>query len=146
MKRKLLFAGIAGIAVFSLIVFWNSRFLGNAYHVHQNFHDTAKFSGAEQTEAAESVKKKFRDFHGCTLTDLWYDVKMDYPADSVETSDQSFIPKGTKGKNIMLLLSNFRTPVGGSATMQPDTVMSNYQWWLIRDSRGKWEVVSYGYG
>lgn len=93
-----------------------------------------------------SAKQEFRDFRDCELTDLWYDQSRDYPVNTVETDNNSFIPKGTKGKDVLLLLSNYRTGDHPEESLKPHDDMKDWEWWLVRNSAGEWRVVSCGYG
>lgn len=145
-RFKKIFAGVAaamlvGVAV--VAVPW----YGKSNGARMNFQDTVKFSKADLTAAGECVKQYFFKFRDCKLTDIWYDSTMDtYPVNYVETDSNGFIPKDTKGKDVLLLLSNYKTGPMPPEGLNDNNTYKNYEWWLVRNSAGEWRVVSCGYG
>lgn len=47
----------------------------------------------------------------------------------------------------IVLYSSFDTDAsGGDGSLEPNTTYDDFQWILVRDNGGTWEVKTYGYG
>lgn len=105
-----------------------------------------KFSEEEINDAVNCVKKKFKDFNGCTLTKLWYDEKKS----NVEVQAYMYYGRGynngIKAENVIVLFSNFNTGPLCCGGFDQNSTYSDWNWTLIRDSKeGKWRVDDCGY-
>ena len=108
---------------------------------------STKFSNNEINDAMDCVKKKFKDFKGCELTDLWYDEeKSDAFIEGYLESGEGSI-NGVDAENVIVLLSNFNVDsTGGDGSLNPNSTYSNWNWILIRDRKtGNWLVDDWGY-
>lgn len=120
---------------------------GKANNVSVNIEKSSKFSEEEINNAISCVKKKFKDFKGCTLTDLWYDEEKSNNFIKGYLSGGRGSVNGVKGENVIVLLSNFDVDSsGGDGSFNPNSTYSNWNWILIRDSKtGNWRVDDWGY-
>jgi len=81
---------------------------------------STKFSAAEIEAAEDCVLKKFKDFEGCDLEKLWY--------------------------NVIILLSDFRVDSTGGGGFTPNSTCPDWNWILIRDEKSDaWRVDDWGY-
>jgi hypothetical protein len=106
-----------------------------------------KFTTEEINQAVSSVKDKFKNFKGCTLTDLWYDEEKSNDFISGYLSHGKGSVNGAEPENIIVLLSNFDVDAsGGDGSLNPNSTYSNWNWILIRESKtGTWRVDDWGY-
>ncbi|HAM82030.1 hypothetical protein [Ornithinibacillus bavariensis] len=127
MKRNIFIVGI--LIVLLSIMFYSQ--VGKTNNVQVSVEQSTKFSEEEINEAIVTVKKKFKEFRGCELTELWYS----------ESSN------GMKDENTMILLSNFKVnSSGGDGSFEPNSTQSDWNWILRRDSKNdNWRVDSWGY-
>lgn len=141
-----MFVGIFVATICVTTILFGCAAQGKSDQVSMSFQDSAKFNKAELTAAGECVKEKFHDFHNCELTKIWYDASRDYPAKYVETAGNCGIPKGTKGKDILYLLSNYNTGAKPDEGLNPNDTYKGWEWILVRDTAGRWRVTGWGYG
>lgn len=109
--------------------------------------DSVKFSKEEISQAMDSVKKKFADFEGCTLVQLWYDeAKSDAFIEGYMISGRGSI-NGISKENVVVLLSTFDVDSsGGKNGFNPDSTYTDWNWILIRDGNTeKWKIDDWGY-
>ena len=80
------------------------------------------------------------EFQGCTLTQLRYPG--DASADLFTEWAQEY-----EADEAIVLYSSFDTDAsGGDGSLEPNTTYDDFQWILVRDNGGTWEVKTYGYG
>ena len=80
------------------------------------------------------------EFKGCTLTQLRYPG--DASADLFTEWAQEY-----EVDEAIVLYSSFDTDAsGGDGSLEPNTTYDDFQWILVRDNGGTWEVKTYGYG
>lgn len=80
------------------------------------------------------------EFTGCTLTQLCYpgDASADLFTEWAEECEAD---------EAIVLYSSFDTDAsGGDGSLEPNTTYDDFQWILVRDNGGTWEVKTYGYG
>ncbi|GAE37225.1 hypothetical protein JCM9157_4493 [Halalkalibacter akibai JCM 9157] len=120
---------------------------GKTNNVEVSVEESTKFSEEEINEAVVAVKRKFREFQGCELTDLWYSEKK--PNEFVEGYMKygKGSTNGIKEENVIVLLSNFDVnSKGGDGSFEPNSTYSDWNWILVRDhDSGKWRVDDWGY-
>lgn len=106
-----------------------------------------KFSEEEINHAVSRVIDKFKDFKGCTLTDLWYDEEKSDDFVTGYLSHGKGSVNGAQSENTIVLLSNFDVDAsGGDGSLNPNSTYSNWNWILIRDNKtGAWQVDDWGY-
>ncbi len=106
-----------------------------------------KFSEKEISNAENSVKKKFKDFKGCTLIKLWYDEEKSNNFIEGYLKNGKGSVNGVQAENVIVLLSNFDVDSsGGDGSLNPNSTYSNWSWILIRDNKtDKWKVDDWGY-
>jgi len=106
-----------------------------------------KFSEKEINNAIDCVKKKFVDFKGCRLTQLWYDEEKSDSFIKGYMSNGKGSVNGVKAENVIVLLSNYDVDSsGGDGSLNPNSTYSSWNWILIRDSKtGTWRADDWGY-
>jgi len=125
------------------------RKLGDASNVKRNLnlHKGERFSEEEIMAAMDCALESFKQFNGCTMKWITHDETR-YDAET-EASYMSSLLAETEvsPENVILLFSEFRTPKGAAAGgFYPDTVCSDWKWYLMRDSKdGEWRVMTWGY-
>ena len=87
------------------------------------------YTDADIQAAMDTVMTYFEtEFQGCTLTQLRYPG--DASADLFTEWAQEFDTDTS----------------GGDGSLEPNTTYDDFQWILVRDNGGTWEVKTYGYG
>jgi hypothetical protein len=148
MKNKKLFFSlcILIVGVFSIILYKHQT-AGNTDTVRVRIEYSNKFTRNEVNAAVDTVKERFRDFKGCTLTELWYSEKESIAMTKDYMKYGRGSENGVKDKNVMVLFSTFKVDSsGGDGSLEPNSTQANWSWTLIRDSKkGKWRVDDWGY-
>lgn len=132
------------LVMFSLVA---CKQVGKTNSISVNIEKSNKFSEEEINNAVSCVKKKFKDFKGCTLTNLWYDEEKSNDFIKGYLSNGKGSVNGVKPENVIVLLSNFDVDSsGGDGSLNPNSTYSNWNWILIRDSKtGNWRCDDWGY-
>ena len=99
------------------------------------------YTDADIQAAMDTVMTYFEtEFQGCTLTQLRYPG--DASADLFTEWAQEY-----EADEAIVLYSSFDTDTsGGDGSLEPNTTYDDFQWILVRDNGGTWEVKTYGYG
>lgn len=99
------------------------------------------YTDADIQAAMDTVMTYFEtEFKGCTLTQLCYpgDASADLFTEWAEECEAD---------EAIVLYSSFDTDAsGGDGSLEPNTTYDDFQWILVRDNGGTWEVKTYGYG
>lgn len=132
------------LVVFSIVAFKQT---GRTDNVVVSTEKSEKFSEEEVNSAISCVKKKFKDFKGCTLTNLWYDEAKSNDFIKGYLSNGRGSVNGVKAENVIVLLSDFNVDSsGGDGSLNPNSTYGGWNWILIRDSKtGNWRVDDWGY-
>lgn len=141
--KKLLAAVIAAALIVSLTACAHP---GKTEHVSERIGASTKFSQEEIRSAMDCVKKKFRDFKGCELTDLWYDeAKSDQIVPDYLKHGRGALV-GATAENTIVLLSNFKTgPSSINDGFNPNSSYTDWIWILIRDNENAdWKADDWG--
>ena len=117
---------------------------GTVYpEVAYDYGNSQLYSTEELEEAAVQVKCEFATFAGCELHSLRY------AGDECNTQENldwlNSFDEGANYTQVAEFLTDYHTPVEGGGAWQPDTEMTDYQWWLARADGEGWQVVSFGY-
>ena len=143
--KKLLFVFISITLCLTLTAC--SQKSGKTGNVNIEIGMSEKFTNTEIEDATNLVKKKFADFKGCDLTQLWYDeAKSDSFIDGYLTHGRGST-NGAKAENVIILLSTFTVDSsGGNGSFNPNSTYDNWNWILIRDGKDdSWSVDDWGY-
>ena len=99
------------------------------------------YTDADIQAAMDVVTAYFEaEFQDCTLTQLRYPG--DASADLFTEWAQEY-----EADEAIVLYSSFDTDAsGGDGSLDPNTTYDDFQWILVRDNGGTWEVKTYGYG
>lgn len=137
MKKKLIF----GLVLLCIAVICYMKLGGNTGEVSRRIGHSEKYSEEDINVAMDQVERKFKQkFNGCVLTDLWYD---EFTNDRMaeEWKEQY------EADEAIILLSNYKVgKSGGDGSLVPGETYSNWQWILVREGNGIWEVKTWGYG
>ena len=99
------------------------------------------YTDADIQAAMDAVMTYFEtEFKGCTLTQLCYpgDASADLFTEWAEECEAD---------EAIVLYSSFDTDASGDdGSLEPNTTYDDFQWILVRDNGGTWEVKTYGYG
>ncbi|MGC6769649.1 DUF4829 domain-containing protein [Enterococcus sp. LJL128] len=97
--------------------------------------------------AAESVKKKFSDFRGCTLTELVYEEEKAVAEIKTYLKSGGGSGSGLSSKDIIVFTSTFEVDGDGAEnTLNPNSTYTNWLWFVVKaKNSGKWEVQDFGY-
>ncbi len=140
-------AAFVSVGCFSY-VFLDSGPMGDASNVsHSDKHNSEKFSDKEINEAISAVKKKFRYFKGCTLTELYFDEEKNNTETLSYLSSGRGSVNGVKEENVIILMSSFKVDEsGGDGSFNSNETYSNWMWILIRQNKSSpWIVDDWGY-
>ncbi|OCA91495.1 DUF4829 domain-containing protein [Bacillus sp. FJAT-27225] len=132
------------VSIFFLMSFISA---GKTNNVVVSVDASSKFSEEEVYEAIAKVKKKFKVFKGCELTELWYSEESSNQAIEAYLNHGRGSENGVKSGNVIVLLSTFKVDSsGGDGSFEPNSTQSDWQWILIRNSKtGDWRVDGWGY-
>lgn len=98
------------------------------------------YSEDEVKAAMDTVKRFFdQNMKGCKLLSIDYDE--DYSV--VQAALES---KNYGDKDVIVLSSSFHTDKnGGDGSMAANTDYDGWNWILVKNDNGTWEVANYGY-
>ncbi len=119
-----------------------SEKVGNADEVEiVEWGHSALYTDDDIKDAVDTVIPYFEaEFEGCTLTQI------SYPGDDLSDVFNEWAER-YKSDEAIVLLSSFETEsAGGDGSMDPNATYRGWQWILVRNSGGAWEVKTYGYG
>lgn len=103
--------------------------------------DSEIYSQEDYLAAVQAVKTGFRDFQGCTLTEI------SYAGDETVQEEQAYIlGSGDYDEGIVLLSSFTVDEHGGDGSLEPNSTYTRWGWYLARKNGGKWNIVTCGYG
>ena len=103
--------------------------------------DSEIYSQEDYLAAVQAVKTGFRDFQGCTLTEI------SYAGDETVQKEQAYIlGSGDYDEGIVLLSSFTVDEHGGDGSLEPNSTYTRWGWYLARKNGGKWNIVTCGYG
>jgi len=78
----------------------------------------------------------FREFEGCTLTELYY------AGDEITKAEMEYYD----GEEVIVLLSSFDVDSsGGDGSLRANSTYTDWKWILTRDANGEWQHTSHGY-
>lgn len=137
MKQKMLI-GISFIVVLSLIYFATTFIGGNTRNVEVSISSTENHSEDDIKKVIRKTKSHFHwNFSGCTLTDLQY-------TDSFLYQESDWIEQ-FNGEEAIVLTSSFDVDdSGGDGSFNPNSTYDNWQWVYVKDSKGNWDLKTYG--
>lgn len=113
---------------------------GDIRHVTEKIGESDLYTAGDIESAMAVVEKEFRkSFHGCSLTKLWYDENV-CRLEQKDWTDQY----GTD--EAIVLLSDFEVgKSGGDGSLDPGRTYKNWEWILVRNTGGEWELKTWGY-
>ncbi|MBQ6502628.1 MAG: M15 family metallopeptidase [Flexilinea sp.] len=100
------------------------------------------FTRSELEEAAVQIKCMFASWEGCELHSLRY------AGDESNTAENlAWLNSLNDGNAVKCaeFLADFHSPVEPVGAWNPDHEYKDYQWWLVQNEEGGWEILSWGY-
>lgn len=99
----------------------------------------------EELEAAiVQIKCKFASFDGCELHAIRYAGDEAVTDENLAKVNEHATKEGYNA--VVEFVTDFHSPTENiGSTLDIDKEYTDYQWWLGRNSKGGWEVVSFGY-
>ncbi len=87
--------------------------------------------------AIETIKEEFTDWHGCTLTEIYY------AGDDTSRAEQAYRKSADE---VLVLLSSFDVDwTGYDGSFNPNSTYGGWKWILVRQAGGRWQHVDHGY-
>ena len=101
--------------------------------------DSEIYSKRDIEKAMNQVYCQFALFEGCALLELEYDEEYskERMADWAENYDAD---------EAIILLSKFYVAADGNGSLEPGETYSKWNWILVRNKGGFWELKTWGYG
>lgn len=130
---------LCGVLIIAFLIgayiYVDCNVFGNTKDVTVTIHQNTQFEEDDIKSAMAVVKRNFKPFYGCTLTDLWYEEKQTDYGDLVRNNP-----------NVIVLYSNFTTSDTCPAGLSKNFSYTNYSWVLMRESyKDAWKIDSTGY-
>lgn len=100
------------------------------------------FTQDELTEAAIQIKCLFASWEGCELHSLRYAGD-----ESNNAENLAWLNSLNDGNAVRCaeFLTDFHSPVEPRGAWNTDYEYRNYQWWLVQDDKGDWDILTWGY-
>ena len=115
----------------------------NETEVALDYGNSELFSKEELDAVFTRIKCQFASWKGVELNAL------KYAGDECSSEENlawlNSLEGGGKYTRAVEVLSSFHTPKEGYGTMEADHQYEDYQWWLVCDEDGDWDIVSFGY-
>lgn len=140
MRKRVILISLAILA--AILVILGALFIdrGDTKQVIEKIGDSDLFTAEEIESAMAAVKKEFRkSFRDCTLTKLWYD-------ENVCKLEQEDWKTQYHADDAIVLLSDFEVGrSGGDKSLNAGSAYKNWEWILVRNTGGEWEIKTWGY-
>lgn len=141
LKEKIIRTTLLGIGIICVMFFYYKlNAVGHVNAISRRPIESTLFEVQEVEAAMDVVEQTFKqDYTGCTLIDFWYDEAFS------DEYDENWA-KQYEADEAIVLLSTFH--VGTTwidSTLEPDTTYPNWQWILVRNDDGPWELKTWGY-
>ena len=113
---------------------------GDIKHVTEKIGESDLYTAGDIESAMAVVEKEFRkSFHGCSLTKLWYD-------ENVCKLEQEDWKTQYHADDAIVILSDFEVGrSGGDESLNAGSAYKNWEWILVRNADGEWEIKTWGY-
>lgn len=132
--KKIVCLMLSFILVFSL-----SACSRNVNQVKTHNVESEIYSEEDIAAAIDTIKKEFKSWKGCTLTEIYY-AGDDKSKDHQDWADRN------KSDEVIVLLSSFDVDSsGGNGSLNPNSTYDNWMWILVRTNGGQWQHVDHGY-
>ena len=132
--KKIVCLMLSFILVFSL-----SACSRNVNQVKTHSVESEIYSEEDIAAAIDTIKKEFKNWKGCTLTEIYY-AGDDKSKDHQDWADRN------KADEVIVLLSSFDVDSsGGNGSLNPNSTYDNWMWILVRTNGGQWQHVDHGY-
>lgn len=139
-KRRYIPILLILIIAISIVFFFLKKDVGNVSNVNRKVTTSQVYSQEDINDAMDAVVKYFRNhFEGCKLTQLCY-------KDSTSVTASGGWAIQYNADEAIVLLSTFDVDAaGGDGSFNPNETYSDWQWILVRNKGGVWEVKTWGY-
>lgn len=140
MRKRFILLPLAILA--AILVILAALFVdrGDTKHVTEKIGDSELYTAKEIEDAMTAVKKEFqKSFQDCTLTKLWYD-------ENICKLEQEDWKTQYHADEAIVILSDFEVGrSGGDGSLKTGSAYKNWEWILVRDAGGEWEIKTWGY-
>lgn len=105
------------------------------------------YSPSERNDAVKKILFEFNGWEGCEMHSIKYAGDQCNTQKNIDwLNDLSDGRKlDLKFDHCMEFVSNFHSPKEQYGAWNPDAEYENWQWWLGRDEKGDWYLLSWGY-
>src|SRR5690554_5167532 len=111
---------------------------GDISNVKRTMTASEVYSEQDINDAMDIVEKYFKSsFKGCTLTDLWYEENVSVPV------SKGWAKQYDSDESIVLLSNFYVDSSGGDGSLNPDSTYKDWQWILVRNNGGEWELKTW---
>ena len=132
--KKIICAALCILIVFSL-----NACGGNVNEVNTHNVKSEMYSEEDIRTAVDTIKKEFKGWAGCTLTEIYY------AGDDYSKAYQDWADRNNADEVIVLLSSFDVDSSGGNGSLNPNSTYTDWNWILVRTNGGKWQHVDHGY-
>jgi len=142
-KRNLMLLCAAALVV-SFCIVWQleTEIWGNVRHVERVMASSHEYSEKDVSEAMDAVIAHFRNnFGGCQLLDIQYD-------EARSQKQNEDWAKYYQVDQAIVLYSTFAVHAESAmkSGLTPGKTYRNWQWILVRNAGGTWQLKTWGYG
>lgn len=132
--KRILAVFLAAVMVFML------SGCGISFTAKKTVSDSELFTERAIHNAMFQVYKKFAfNFEGCILLEIEYDEEYSKPR-GMDWADSYGYDEG------IVLLSKFYVAAETDGSLEPGKTYDKWNWVLVRNKGGAWELITWGYG
>ena len=100
------------------------------------------YTDEDLTNAVVQVKCQFAFWAGCELHAVRY--AGDGAGNEENLAWVNSLKEGADYKELVKFVIDFHSPADGDGTWEPDHEYTDYEFWLVRNEKGGWDIISYG--
>lgn len=100
------------------------------------------YTDEDLTNAVVQVKCQFAFWAGCELHAVRY--AGDEAGNEENLAWVNSLKEGADYKELVKFVIDFHSPADGDGTWEPDHEYTDYEFWLVRNEKGGWDIISYG--
>ena len=106
--------------------------------------ESGLYTTEELSDAVVQIKCKFAYWASCELHAIRY------AGDDANNQENlawlNSLNEGSDYKELMKFVIDFHTPADAADNWEPDYEYTDYEFWLVRNEKGGWDIISYGKG
>jgi hypothetical protein len=114
---------------------------GDISNVTIKYESSKIFNEEDMKAAVDVILDNFKNWNGCTLTDIWY------AGDTESLNEKEYYSDTYVYDEVIVFYSNFNVDSsGGDGSLNPNDTYTSWDWILCRSDNGQWRILTYGYG